>query len=41
MPPGAAAVPARPFLGVTEDHREMSLEIIREHLRRAVGESRP
>lgn len=36
MPPGAAAVPARPFLGVGEEHREMILESIREHLRRAV-----
>ena len=36
MPPGPAAVPARPFLGVGDDHREMILETIREHLRRAV-----
>lgn len=36
MPPGPAAVPARPFLGVGDDHREMILETIREHLRGAV-----
>ena len=40
MPPGPAAVPARPFLGVTEDHREMILETIREHLRRTVDGAR-
>lgn len=36
MPPAPAAVPARPFLGVTDDHRDMILDTIREHLRRAV-----
>ena len=40
MSPGPAAVPARPFLGVGEDHREMIMETIREHLRRAVVGSR-
>lgn len=36
MAPAPAAVPARPFLGVTDDHRDMILATIREHLRRAV-----
>lgn len=36
MQPGAAAVSARPFLGVGDDHREKILETIREHLQRAV-----
>ena len=38
MPPGPAAVPARPFLGVGADAREDILDTVREHLRRAVGE---
>ena len=37
MSPGPAAVPARPFLGVGDDHREMILDTIREHLRGAVA----
>ena len=36
MPPGPAAVPARPFLGVDDDTREEILDTIRGYLRAAV-----
>lgn len=36
MAPAPAAVPARPFLGVTDEHRGMILETITDHLRAAV-----
>lgn len=40
MPPGPAAVPARPFLGVRDEHRDMILDTVRNHLLEAVRRSR-
>ena len=36
MRPASAAIPARPFLGVDDDHRDMILETVRDHLLAAV-----